>query len=119
MGIEWNRVTWYSKLAAVVVFLATFVIAFNLGMMYEQVRINAALVESAGTTEATSTTTKIQISESTGTPETAASTTDIQIGGGAGAHCGGFIQNAPTCAKGFHCQLKVSSPDTGGTCVAD
>jgi hypothetical protein len=39
--------------------------------------------------------------------------------GTAGAHCGGFIQNAPTCNAGLHCQLNVSMPDTGGVCVAD
>ncbi len=38
---------------------------------------------------------------------------------GEGEHCGGFIQNAPVCATDLHCQLKVSMPDTGGTCVAD
>ncbi len=38
---------------------------------------------------------------------------------GLGAHCGGFIQNAPTCAAGLHCQLVVSRPDVGGTCVSD
>ena len=35
MRIEWNRVTWYSKLAAVIVFLATFAVAFWLGRAYE------------------------------------------------------------------------------------
>jgi hypothetical protein len=40
-------------------------------------------------------------------------------GGMAGAHCGGNIRNAPTCAAGYHCQLDTSRPDTGGTCVAD
>jgi len=38
---------------------------------------------------------------------------------GAGEHCGGFIRFAPVCATGYHCQLVVSRPDTGGTCVAD
>ena len=42
--IEWNRVTWYSKLAAVVVFLATFLIAFNLGILWEQAHIVTALM---------------------------------------------------------------------------
>ena len=40
-------------------------------------------------------------------------------GVGAGAHCGGFIQNAPTCAPGLHCQLEASRPDIGGICVAN
>ena len=87
--IEWNRVTWYSKLLAVVVFLVTFGVAFYLGAQW-----NALAAQNApgagGTARA----------------------------GGAGAHCGGFIKNAPTCADGFHCQLQ-GRPDTGGICVAD
>ena len=43
-AIEWNRVTWYSKLVAVVVFLATFFIAFNLGILWEQARIATAFL---------------------------------------------------------------------------
>ena len=31
-------------------------------------------------------------------------------------HCGGNIQNAPTCPTGYTCKLNVSLPDTGGTC---
>ena len=38
-------------------------------------------------------------------------------GGGYGAHCGGFIQNAPTCAQGYYCKLSQQTPDTGGTCM--
>ena len=41
--IEWNKVTWYSKLASVIVFLATWFIAFNLGIFYEQVHIETAI----------------------------------------------------------------------------
>ncbi|HEX2571192.1 MAG TPA: hypothetical protein VH877_16665 [Polyangia bacterium] len=36
---------------------------------------------------------------------------------GAGEHCGGFIRNAPVCAEGLVCQLNISCPDCGGTCV--
>lgn len=35
MTIEWNHVTWYSKLLAVIVFVTTFVVAFSLGRQYE------------------------------------------------------------------------------------
>ena len=35
MKIEWNKVTWYSKLAAVIIYVGTFAIAFYLGRMYE------------------------------------------------------------------------------------
>lgn len=31
MKIEWNKVTWYSKLIAVVVFVVTFYVGFYLG----------------------------------------------------------------------------------------
>jgi hypothetical protein len=92
--IEWNRVTWYSKLLAIVVFLVAFVIAFNLGALWERTNTGTALTEIP-------------------------TTVGGQTGGKAGAHCGGFIQNAPTCASGYHCQLTVSRPDTGGICVKD
>lgn len=129
--------TWYSKLLAVAVFLATFVVAFNLGILYQQVRINTALlvapsttiVTASSTTEVIPSTIRISTPSTTdmtastttttaSTTDTTASTTDVQIGGGAGAHCGGFIQNAPACAKGFRCQLG-DIPNNGGTCVAD
>ncbi len=96
MTIEWNKVTWYSKLAAVVVFLATFLIAFNLGVLWEQTHIQTALFETPYTTGG-----------KTGSQSSA---------GGAGARCGGFIRNAPTCAAGFHCKLGVIV-DQGGVCV--
>jgi len=35
MKIEWNKVTWYSKLAAVIIYVGTFALAFYLGRMYE------------------------------------------------------------------------------------
>ena len=89
MGIEWNRVTWYSKLLAIVVFVATFAVAFNLGILWEETQIGAALSQNPTS------------------------------GGGAGAHCGGFIRNAPVCAAGYHCVLNASRPDTSGTCAAD
>ena len=93
-NIQWNKVTWYSKLIAVVVFVATFIIAFNLGIYWEQVHMETSLssvVESQGDS--------------------------LAPVARAGEHCGGFIKNAPVCATGYHCQLKVSMPDTGGTCV--
>lgn len=89
MAIQWNTVTWYSKLLAVAVFLATFMIAFQLGALWEATRIEGSL------------------------------TTSSAGGGALGAHCGGFIKDAPQCAAGFHCVLNTSNPDTGGTCQAD
>lgn len=35
--IQWNKVTWYSKLIAVILFVAVFAWAFYLGEMYEQI----------------------------------------------------------------------------------
>lgn len=43
MSIEWNRVTWYSNVSAVVVFLMTFAIAFVLGVKWEQKQIGESL----------------------------------------------------------------------------
>ena len=45
--------------------------------------------------------------------------TGTPASGTLGAHCGGFIQNAPTCNAGLHCKLNTSTPDTGGVCVVD
>jgi len=33
MKIEWNKVTWYSKLLAVILFLLTFYIGFKFGQI--------------------------------------------------------------------------------------
>lgn len=98
MHIEWNRVTWYSWVAAILVFVGTFIVAFNIGILWEKAHIAMSITE---------------------TPATAQDGGAGNAGGTAGAHCGGFIQNAPTCADGLHCQLDVSRPDTGGTCVPD
>ena len=43
MAIKWNKVTWYSKWLAVLVFAATFVIAFNLGILAEQTYLQSAV----------------------------------------------------------------------------
>ena len=48
--IEWNKVTWYSKLAAVVVFVATFWIAFNLGVLSAQNAYTNGVYNDAGLT---------------------------------------------------------------------
>ncbi|MBU6390263.1 hypothetical protein KGQ31_01810 [Patescibacteria group bacterium] len=38
MAIEWNKVTWYSKLLAVIVFLATLCLGFYIGVQYGEYR---------------------------------------------------------------------------------
>ena len=93
MTIEWNTVTWYSKLLAVLVFVATFAVAFYLGVLWERAQVASA--------------------------PTAMPSPPPAAGGGLSAPCGGFIRNAPSCATGYHCVLTPSRPDTGGTCVAD
>ena len=35
MKIQWNKVTWYSKVAALIIYVGTFALAFYLGRMYE------------------------------------------------------------------------------------
>ncbi|MEK7094440.1 MAG: hypothetical protein AAB903_03835 [Patescibacteria group bacterium] len=39
MTIEWNKVTWYSKLLALILFVALPFIGFYLGMMYQEMRV--------------------------------------------------------------------------------
>ncbi len=43
MNIEWNRVTWYSKVLAILVFGATFFVGFKLGSLYQQAKDYSAL----------------------------------------------------------------------------
>ena len=38
MKIEYNKVTWYSKLAAVILFLITFYIAFYAGAQFQALK---------------------------------------------------------------------------------
>ena len=59
MKIEWNRVTWYSKLAAAVVFLATFLVAFNLGVLYEKTGVETALTQAPAPGQACTQETKL------------------------------------------------------------
>lgn len=40
MAIEWNKVTWYSKLIAVIVFVLTFYIGFSLGFDFGKETVN-------------------------------------------------------------------------------
>jgi membrane-bound inhibitor of C-type lysozyme len=37
MKIEWNKVTWYSKLLAVILFVAVFCVGFNLGKKSDEI----------------------------------------------------------------------------------
>src|ERR1051326_4846374 len=37
MAVQWNKVTWYSKLLAVVLFVAVFYIGFNLGQQKKEI----------------------------------------------------------------------------------
>jgi hypothetical protein len=40
--IVWNKVTWYSKLCAVILFLAVLALGFYLGQQYEEVQVMKA-----------------------------------------------------------------------------
>ncbi len=111
-SIEWNKVTWYSKLLSVAVFVATFLIAFDLGAISEQAHIAAGITALQSPIVSTSSAfhrNAAAATSTTGSPNAA---------GAAGAHCGGFIRNPPQCASGFHCQLN-RIVDTGGTCVVN
>ena len=99
MKIEWNKVTWYSKLLAAVLLVVTFAIAFSLGARYEALLGSWADVNQHN-----------DGGEVVPTPAAKA---------GLGEHCGGFIRNAPECGQGLHCELALAHPDTGGVCVAD
>jgi hypothetical protein len=48
MSIEWNKVTWYSKLIAVIFFVVTFAIAFYFGTQFEKVWIGQRIDKSTG-----------------------------------------------------------------------
>lgn len=39
MTIEWNKVTWYSKVLAMVLFVATFSLAFYFGQEFEKLKL--------------------------------------------------------------------------------
>lgn len=114
MKIEWNKVTWYSKVAAVVVFVLTFILAFKLGMAYEAQRAGIDWGSDYGAQAVHK-----WLPEKQTATSSRADTPPAPTGGVAGAHCGGFIKDAPVCAAGFHCELTLSRPDTGGTCMAD
>jgi len=56
MTIEWNKVTWYSKLLAVILFVLTFYIGFSLGSSWGEQKIKNSILPSSqsGNTESTS-----------------------------------------------------------------
>ncbi len=37
--IKWNKVTWYSKLLAVIIYVATLAIGIYIGMQYEIIKL--------------------------------------------------------------------------------
>lgn len=97
MNIEWNRVTWYSKLAAVIIFGLTFWLGFYLGMQWQFISDQPL----------------IMLSDVLNQPFPSGSNNTAE-----GQQCGGFIQNAPTCPASYHCQLNKIA-DLGGVCVHD
>jgi hypothetical protein len=108
MKIIWNKVTWYSKLIAVLVFVGVFFLGFKLGMVKEAV--NAGLpwddgFHMFGGWDGET----MDDGTGAGTPAPVV---------GLGEHCGGNIKNAPTCKAPYICYLKVGMSDTGGVCAA-
>ena len=39
MPIQWNKVTWYSKLLAVIIYIATFGMGIYIGIQYEMLKM--------------------------------------------------------------------------------
>jgi hypothetical protein len=39
MSVKWNKVTWYSKLLAVIVYVITFGMGIYIGIQYEMLKI--------------------------------------------------------------------------------
>jgi hypothetical protein len=119
MKIVWDRVTWYSKLLAVIVFLATFAIAFYLGRAYQagdQRIILPRMNERACTLEG-----KIcpdgSVVGRTGPRCEFAECPAVSAEPAAGKFCGGIA--AIPCASGYRCEIKETYPDAGGSCVKD
>lgn len=91
MKIIWNKVTWYSRLAALVVFGGAVVWGFWMGNQY-QYAVGECLTSLDRMT------------------------TLVENINGVPRHCGGLVRNAPTCPANYHCVLgKVV--DLGGVCV--
>jgi hypothetical protein len=52
MTIEWNKVTWYSKLLAIIIFVGTFWLGFNLGVKSEHFKnLNSQIDNNISTTD--------------------------------------------------------------------
>jgi len=96
MKIKWNQVTWYSRIIAIVSVFFVFSLGVYVGVQYGNTIIEILTQEFY-----------------------ILSSPVMHSPSAAGMHCGGFIRNAPTCPANFHCQLKISNPDTGGVCVHD
>lgn len=93
MNLEWDKVTWYSKLAAIVIFGLTFWLGFSFGLQYQYALDEPLLLSHINI-----------VSSYAG---------ELSVGR---QRCGGFIKNTPTCPAGYRCQLgKI--PDQGGVCV--
>lgn len=45
MNIKWNTVTWYSKLLAVIIYVGTFFVAYQMGAMMERAKSGAGSIE--------------------------------------------------------------------------
>src|SRR5258708_229094 len=107
MKIQWNKVTWYSKMLAVVVFGLTFLIGYSMGILTQRTVDDYTLARVPLIIEP----------HQTNVPGSSAPVV------GNGQHCGGNMTDAPVCTTGYHCAPISGSHlpfgDVGGTCVAN
>ena len=96
MKIIWNKVTWYSKLSAAVVFVLAVSAGVWIGLQYKYANDQY----------------KAALAELQSMPPIVSHKTPAAM------PCGGFIRNAPVCPANYHCVLG-NIPDKGGTCVRD
>jgi hypothetical protein len=110
MTIEWNKVTWYSKLIAVVLFVATFWLAFDLGVASEDAHIQANL---SGT--------PLAISTDSGGAIGATTTPPISGGGSILPYQSGIegtVTTSPTCPVEYNPPKPECAPKPYQTLVA-
>lgn len=53
MAIQWNKVTWYSKLLAIILFVVTFYVGYNLGEQKKEISVNNTIPQKISTKSVT------------------------------------------------------------------
>ena len=101
MKIEWNKVTWYSKAIAVLVFIATFFIGLECGLLYQQAKdLSSVSLNVAGQSASILNTTSTGKTSINTTTNTTSSTTTNYNG-------------TPTCKSNSDCPAGSSCMQTG------